>query len=83
MTTTFLKPALLPISIACAVAALSSVLSAPAFAQVDPSKMVDTFEQVGGKFEGFRRSGAKGLCATAEFIGSADGRALSVSSAFS
>ena len=83
MTTTFLKPALLPISIACAVAALSSVLSAPAVAQVDPSKMVDTFEQAGGKFEGFRRSGAKGLCATAEFIGSADGRALSVSSAFS
>lgn len=45
--------------------------------------MVDTFEKVGGKFEGFRRSGAKGVCASAEFVGSAQGRALSVSSAFS
>ena len=73
------KSALLPMSIACAMTALS----APAFAQVDPSKLVNAFEQAGGKFEGFRRAGAKGLCATAEFIGSAQGRALSVSSAFS
>ena len=55
----------------------------PAAAQVDPGLMVDTFERAGGKFEGFRRSGAKGVCASAEFVGSADGRALSVASAFS
>jgi catalase len=55
----------------------------PAYAQLDPNKMVDTFERVGGKFEGFRRSGAKGVCASAEFMGSAEGRALSMSSAFS
>ena len=55
----------------------------PASAQVDPGLMVDTFERVGGKFEGFRRSGAKGVCASAEFVGSADGRALSMASAFS
>ena len=79
MSALFLKSALLPISIACAVAALS----APAFAQVEPSKLVDAFERAGGKFEGFRRSGAKGLCATGEFIGSAEGRALSASSTFS
>ena len=55
----------------------------PAMAQVDPTRMVNAFETAGGKFEGFRRSGAKGVCATAEFVGSAEGRALSVSSAFS
>ena len=54
-----------------------------ATAQVDPSRMVNAFEAAGGKFEGFRRSGAKGVCATGEFVGSAEGRALSVSSAFS
>jgi catalase len=63
----------------CAAAALS----APAFSQVDPNKMVDAFEVAGGKFEGFRRSGAKGVCAVAEFVGSAEGKALSAASAFS
>ena len=46
---------------------------------VDPVKMVDAFEAAGGKFEGFRRSGAKGICATGEFVGSTDGRNLSYS----
>jgi catalase len=63
----------------CAAAACS----APAFSQVDPSKMVDAFEVAGGKFDGFRRSGAKGVCAVAEFVGSSEGKALSASSAFS
>ncbi len=67
-----------------AAAAAATALCAPvAQAQVDPNRMVDTFERVGGKFEGFRRSGAKGVCATGEFIGSAEGRALSTASAFS
>lgn len=47
-----------------------------------PVKLVDAFEAVGGKFEGYRRSGAKGICAMGEFVGSAEGRALSVASAF-
>ena len=64
-------------------AAAAALLGAPAWSQVDPNRMVDTFERVGGKFEGFRRSGAKGVCAMGQFIGSADGRALSVASAFS
>ncbi len=51
-------------------------------APVDPNKMVDAFEATNGKFEGFRRSGAKGICAMGEFVGSADGRALSTASAF-
>jgi len=45
--------------------------------------MVNQFEATGGKFEGFRRSGAKGICATGEFIGSAEGRKISTASAFS
>jgi len=50
---------------------------------VDPVKMVDAFEAAGGKFDGFRRSGAKGICATGEFVGGADGRNLSSASVFS
>jgi catalase len=64
-------------------ACAAATFSAPALSQVDPNKFVDAFEQAGGKFEGFRRSGAKGVCAAAEFVGSAEGRALSSSSAFS
>jgi catalase len=54
-----------------------------AAAAVDPNQMVDAFEATNGKFEGYRRSGAKGICATAEFVGTAEGRALSTASAFS
>ena len=72
-----------PGRLAAALAAIAGALAAPSHAQVDPSRMVDTFERVGGKFDGFRRSGAKGVCAVGEFIGSAEGRALSRSSAFS
>ena len=62
---------------------LAMLSGAPALAQVDPNQMVDAFERAGGKFEGFRRSGAKGVCATGEFVGSAEARALSTASAFS
>ena len=57
--------------------------SMPAAAQVDPNQFLNQFESTFGKFEGFRRSGAKGICAVGEFVGSPEGRALSVSSAFS
>ena len=66
-----------------ALACAAAVMALPASAQVDPSQLVDAFENAGGKFQGFRRSGAKGLCAMAEFVGNSEGRALSVSSAFS
>ena len=66
-----------------AVACAAAALAVPAWSQVDPTQMVDAFENAGGKHQGFRRSGAKGLCAVAEFVGNAEGRALSVSSAFS
>ena len=61
----------------------AATFSVPALSQVDPNKLVDAFEIAGGKFDGYRRSGAKGVCAAAEFVGSAEGRALSTASAFS
>lgn len=72
-------------------AAATSLLSLGAYAQiatgpaanVDPSAFVDQFESTFGKFEGYRRSGAKGICATGEFIGTPEARALSTASAFS
>ncbi|OYT99336.1 MAG: catalase [Burkholderiales bacterium PBB1] len=72
-----------------AAAAASAMLAASAYAQspaatpVDPNTFLNQFESTFGKFEGFRRSGAKGVCAVGEFVGTADARALSTSSAFS
>jgi catalase len=77
------RSALPRLLIATASAAAALLAAAAAQAQVDPARLVDAFERAGGKFEGFRRSGAKGVCATAQFVGSAEGRALSTSSAFS
>ena len=74
---------------AVATAAALAALSTPAAGQaadtrdVDPTRMVDAFEATNGKFEGYRRSGAKGICAVGEFVGSTEGRALSTASAFS
>lgn len=71
---------------AVAVAASTLTLSAlaqSAAAPVDPNVFLNQFEATFGKFEGYRRSGAKGICAIGEFVGSADARALSTSSAFS
>ena len=75
------------------VAAAVSLLSVSAMAQVspatataapvDPTTFVNQFEATGGKFAGYRRSGAKGICAAGEFVGSADGKALSTASVFS
>ncbi len=68
---------------AIAAASLLALLASPAPAQVDPNRFVDTFESTFGKFEGYRRSGAKGLCASGEFVASAEARTLSTASAFS
>ena len=73
----------------CAVVAASTLSATGAYAQssaaapVDASAFLNQFESTFGKFEGYRRSGAKGVCATGEFVGTADARALSTSSAFS
>ena len=61
-------------------------LGTPAMASdapVDPGQFVDQFEATFGKFEGFRRSGAKGICAEGEFVGTAEARTLSTASVFS
>jgi catalase len=75
--------------ILCAVAAATSLLMSSALAQsgaaepVDPTAFLNQFEATFGKFDGYRRSGAKGICAIGEFVGTADARALSTASAFS
>ena len=65
-----------------AIGACAAARAADAVA-INPAAMVDAFEATNGKFEGFRRSGAKGICATGEFVGTPQGRALSTASAFS
>ncbi|MDO8908417.1 MAG: catalase family peroxidase [Pseudohongiella sp.] len=73
------------------VAAATSLLAVGASAQsspasaaaTDPSAMIDQFEATFGKYEGYRRSGAKGICAMGEFVGSAAARGLSTASVFS
>jgi catalase len=74
-----------PILSTLTVFTLSHLIMASAISAetVDPVKMVDAFEAAGGKFEGYRRSGAKGICATGEFVGSTEGRTLSSASVFS
>jgi catalase len=62
---------------------LFSVVNNFAMANPDPNEMLNQFERTSGKYEGFRRSGAKGVCAMGEFVGSAEGRNISISSAFS
>ena len=66
---------------------IGTAVAASAFAQsqtpVNPVAMVNQFEATNGKFDGYRRSGAKGICATGEFTGSPEARALSVASVFS
>lgn len=71
------------VAAACALLTASAFAQSPAAAPVDPNTFLNQFESTFGKFEGFRRSGAKGICATGEFVGSADARALSTASAFS
>lgn len=66
---------------ACAFAATAQP-NGPADAPATPQALVDAFESVSGMHPGFRRGGAKGLCAEGHFIGTVDGRALSSASAF-
>ena len=82
------SPALFRVSTAKALpthGALAHVNSAAAAAPapVGPSAFVNQFEATFGKFEGYRRSGAKGICAAGEFVGSAQARALPTASASS
>ncbi len=72
------------VAIAAALLAHNALAQAsPASAPVDPNAFLNQFESTFGKFEGYRRSGAKGICAMGEFVGTADAQALSSASAFS
>jgi len=71
-------------------AAVAAIAAQPAHAQGTPKAadvnavtLVDAFEGVFGKRDGFRRSGAKGVCAKGVFTGAKEGAALSSASAFS
>jgi catalase len=77
------KLVLSAVAAATAVLSLNAVAQSPAAVPVDPNTFINQFESTFGKFEGFRRSGAKGVCAVGEFVGTADARALSTASAFS
>ncbi|MFM2399883.1 MAG: hypothetical protein RL341_2040 [Pseudomonadota bacterium] len=77
------KPVLCAVAAATALFTFNAFAQSPAAAPVDPNTFLNQFESTFGKFEGFRRSGAKGVCATGEFVGTADARALSTASAFS
>lgn len=71
------------VATASAVFATSTFAQSPGAAPVDPNTFLNQFEATFGKFEGYRRSGAKGICATGEFVGTPEARALSTASAFS
>jgi len=64
-------------------AAVGASVAPVAVAQTNPNEIVDGFEGVFGKQAGFRRSGAKGICASATFVGNEAGRGLSSSAVFS
>lgn len=70
---------------AAAAAGLGSfVLPLSAHAQVSPPEaQVNALEGLAGKQAGFRRSQAKGLCASGHFVGNTVGRSLSSAAVFS
>jgi catalase len=71
------------VAMAASMIALGTAAQTNMGGSVDPSALVNQFEATNGKFEGYRRSGAKGVCAMGEFVGTADARTLSTASAFS
>jgi catalase len=77
-------PILSTLSIATALFSMSVFAQTPSSsaASVDPSAFVDQFEATFGKFEGYRRSGAKGICAMGEFVATSEARTLSSASVF-
>ncbi len=70
-------------SLLCFAAIAQTSPAAASAAPIDPTTFVNQFEATGGKFAGYRRSGAKGICAAGEFVATADAKALSTASVFS
>lgn len=71
------------IALLAATSILASLASVAQAQASDPTPLVDALEGVFGKQAGFRRSGAKGVCATGFFVGTPEGRALTGSTLFS
>lgn len=61
-------------------ALLGAALPAAPRAETPPDVVIDLFEAVNGVHQGFRRSGAKGLCAAGEFVASGQGARFSTAS---
>lgn len=80
-----MKTASLTLAVTASLCSLASwaQTNAGASTSVNPVTFVNQFEATTGKFEGYRRSGAKGICAVGEFVGTADARTLSTASVFS
>lgn len=76
-----MKPLLLAVAASAALG--SFLLPAASSAQSLPEAQVNALEGLFGKQAGFRRSGAKGICASGHFVGSEGGRGLSRASVFS
>lgn len=70
------------IALLAATSILASLAPAAQAQASDPTALVDALEGVFGKQAGFRRSGAKGVCATGFFVGTPEGRALTGSTLF-
>lgn len=83
MKTILLSSLTLSASVLVTAAGAQSNSGGTAQSPVDPSALINQFEATFGKFEGYRRSGAKGICASGEFVGTSEARALSTASAFS
>lgn len=76
-----MKPLLLAVAASAALG--SSLLAPPALAQASIAEaQVNALEGLAGPQPGFRRSGAKGICASGHFVGHAAGRELSRASVF-
>lgn len=72
-----------PLALLAATSILAALAPQARAQAPDPGALVDALEGVFGKQAGFRRSGAKGVCATGFFVGTPEGRALTGSSLFS
>jgi catalase len=57
-------------------------LHAPGAARLSAARVIDAFEQAGGKHRGFRRNHAKGICVSGYFDSNGNGLALSHASVF-
>jgi catalase len=80
----FPRPTITAASLALMFGAGLAIMGAPAQAQVSqPQAQVDALEGLFGVHPTARRSGAKGLCASGQFIGNEAGRGLVPSAMFS